>query len=163
MEWVGNAPTLMVVSCWLLYFISLSIPITWCRTSQPSTTPFRNETKFYTIWFSSALVAWNTHIIVAALKPFVPMLSWLHVRVVTLHRHQIASSVIIHPSPALTRRLWLLNATSRSFFQLWLHPEGLRPTAPHLFYSAWWIFTRTSLWMGGESNTSGVSHGLSRL
>ena len=35
-------------------------------------------------------------------------------------------------------------------------PEGLRPTAPHLFYSAWWIFTRTSLWMGEDLNLSGV-------
>ena len=34
-------------------------------------------------------------------EPFVPMLSWLRVRIVTFHRHQIASSVIIHLLPSL--------------------------------------------------------------
>lgn len=37
----------------------------------------------------------------ATLEPFVPMLSWLRVRIVTFHRHQIASSIIIHLLPSL--------------------------------------------------------------
>ena len=43
-----------------------------------------------------------------------------------------------HSPSAITRSLglWFLSATSRSFHWLWLPPEGFRPTAPHLFYSA---------------------------
>ena len=43
----------------------------------------------------------HDHILKATLEPFVPMLSWLRVRIVTFHRHQIASSVIIHLLPSL--------------------------------------------------------------
>ena len=70
-------------------------------------------------------------------EPFVPVLSRLHKRIVLLLRLSDCLTGYHSPS-AITRSLglWFLSATSRSFHWLWLPPEGFRPTAPHLFYSA---------------------------
>jgi len=70
---------------------------------------------------------------VAALEPFVPMLSWLRVRIVTFHRHQIAYSVIIHLLPSLAPLGYGFSVPLHGLsFGCGYIPEGLRPTARYL-------------------------------